>query len=52
MPNDCHERAEAEAASQEAESASQEAESAREVAELRADRLAARLRAMGIDPDE
>ena len=38
MPNDCHECAEAEAA--------------REVAELCADRLAARLRAMGIDPDE
>ena len=45
MPNDCHECAEAEAASQEAETASQQAE-------LRADRLAARLRAMGIDPDE
>ena len=45
MPNDCHERAEAEAASQEAETASQQAE-------LCADRLAARLRAMGIDPDE
>ena len=45
MPNDCHECAEAEAASQEAETASQQAE-------LCADRLAARLRAMGIDPDE
>lgn len=52
MPNDCHECAEAEAASQEAETASQQAETAREVAELCADRLAARLRAMGIDPDE
>ena len=52
MPNDCHERAEAEAASQEAEAASQEAETASQQAELCADRLAARLRAMGIDPDE
>ena len=46
-----HERAEAETARAEAETARAEAETARAAAEARADRLAERLRALGVDPE-